>query len=48
VLLLRVVEELPYEDISRQLGIEIGTVKSRLARARASLWQALAAAGERE
>jgi RNA polymerase sigma-70 factor (ECF subfamily) len=47
VLLLRVVEELPYEDISRQLGIEIGTVKSRLARARATLWQALAA-GDRE
>jgi len=42
VLLLRVVHELPYEDIARQLGVEVGTVKSRLARARAALWQALA------
>jgi RNA polymerase sigma-70 factor (ECF subfamily) len=46
VLLLRVVEELPYEEIARALAIEIGTVKSRLARARAALGQALAAAGE--
>jgi RNA polymerase sigma-70 factor, ECF subfamily len=42
VLLLRVVHELPYEDIARELGLELGTVKSRLARARALLWQALA------
>jgi RNA polymerase sigma-70 factor (ECF subfamily) len=42
VLLLRVVHELPYEDIARELSLEVGTVKSRLARARAQLWQALA------
>lgn len=41
VLLLRVVNELSYEDIARQLDLEVGTVRSRLARARAALWQAL-------
>jgi RNA polymerase sigma-70 factor (ECF subfamily) len=42
VLLLRVVHELEYQDIARALGIEVGTVRSRLARARAALWEALA------
>jgi RNA polymerase sigma-70 factor, ECF subfamily len=42
VLLLRVEHELEYQDIARALGIEVGTVRSRLARARAALWEALA------
>ena len=48
VLLLRVEHELSYEAIAERLGIEVGTVKSRLARARAALWQALADAAEEE
>ena len=40
--LLREVHELDYDEIARALGIEIGTVKSRLARARAALRAALA------
>jgi RNA polymerase sigma-70 factor, ECF subfamily len=41
VIVLREYEELDYEAIARVLGIEIGTVKSRLARARAELREAL-------
>ena len=37
VVLLREVHELEYEDIARTLELELGTVKSRLARARAAL-----------
>ena len=37
VLILRELEELPYEDIARIAGIPPGTVMSRLARARALL-----------
>ena len=37
ILQLRVVEELPYDEIGRILQIPIGTVKSRLARARLQL-----------
>ena len=37
VLALREAEELPYEEIARVLGIELGTVRSRLARARGAL-----------
>jgi RNA polymerase sigma-70 factor (ECF subfamily) len=36
-LLLRDMNDQPYEDISRSLGIPLGTVKSRLARARRRL-----------
>jgi len=41
VIILREYEELEYEVIARILEIELGTVKSRLARARADLREAL-------
>lgn len=37
ILLLREIEDMPYEDISAVLGLNMGTVKSRIARARAAL-----------
>jgi len=37
ILVLRELEEMPYEEISRVLGISKGTVESRLFRARAKL-----------
>jgi RNA polymerase sigma-70 factor (ECF subfamily) len=37
VLTLRVVEDLPYEEMARTLGVPVGTVMSRLSRARAEL-----------
>ncbi len=37
VLLLREVEQMSYEEIAATLGINIGTVKSRIARARVAL-----------
>lgn len=42
-MVLRTEHGLPYEDVARIMGVEVGTVKSRLSRARAAL---LAAVGE--
>lgn len=42
VVLLKYLEGLSYEDIARTLGVTVGTVESRLFRARASLRQRLA------
>lgn len=42
VLTLRVVEDLSYEDIARTLNVPVGTVMSRLSRARAELKTRLA------
>ncbi|MDC6625611.1 sigma-70 family RNA polymerase sigma factor, partial [Leclercia adecarboxylata] len=39
ILLLRDIEDMAYEDIAEVLGIRLGTVKSRIARARAGLLQ---------
>jgi RNA polymerase sigma-70 factor (ECF subfamily) len=41
ILLLREVEDMSYEEIGRVLSLSEGTVKSRLARARAALMQQL-------
>lgn len=41
VVLLREWEDLPYEDIAARLGLSVGTVKSRLFRARALLEKSL-------
>jgi RNA polymerase sigma-70 factor (ECF subfamily) len=45
VLILREYHELAYEDIAAALEIDVGTVKSRLARARAALREALGELG---
>ena len=37
MLILRDLQELPYSQISEMLGLELGTVKSRLNRARQNL-----------
>ena len=42
ILILRVVNDLPYDRIAEVLGIQLGTVKSRLARARIQLKKILA------
>ena len=41
VFLLREVHELDYDEIARALEIDVGTVKSRLSRARSALREAL-------
>jgi RNA polymerase sigma-70 factor (ECF subfamily) len=41
VFVLRVVEEMSYKEISEALGINVGTVMSRLSRAREKLREAL-------
>ncbi len=46
ILLLREVEELSCEEMADSLGLPVGTVKSRLARARESLRSVLLAQGE--
>ena len=40
-LLLREVDEMSYEEIAKTTGVAVGTVRSRLARARADLRQIL-------
>ena len=45
LILLRDLEGYSYEQIAGMLGIEVGTVKSRLSRARAKLREMLAAYG---
>jgi RNA polymerase sigma-70 factor (ECF subfamily) len=41
VLVLHYVAELPLQDVARQLGLPLGTVKSRLSRARRALAEQL-------
>lgn len=43
VIVLREIEEMPYEEIARVAGVPVGTVMSRLSRARAQLRQWLQA-----
>jgi RNA polymerase sigma-70 factor (ECF subfamily) len=40
-IVLREIEGLPYEDIAEVTGVSLGTVKSRIARARAKLQEML-------
>jgi RNA polymerase sigma-70 factor (ECF subfamily) len=40
-IVLREIEGLPYEDIAEMTGVSLGTVKSRIARARAKLQEML-------
>ena len=45
ILLLREYQELSYEEIAGQLGVDLGTVKSRLSRARGALRKILLKSG---
>ena len=45
ILLLRETEQLSYQEIAEVTGLELGTVKSRISRARQALRAALAASG---
>jgi RNA polymerase sigma-70 factor (ECF subfamily) len=47
VIVLRELEDMSYEDIARVAGIPVGTVMSRLSRARARLKELLIRAGAR-
>ena len=47
ILALRVVEDLPYEQIAEVLDLKTGTVKSRLARARMKLKKILEEKGNK-
>lgn len=48
VVVLALVEELPYRDVAAALGVPVGTVKSRMSSARRRLSTALRADGSRE
>ena len=48
VLVLHDVQDLPYEEVAQALGIPVGTVKSRLHRARVALGRELRGEGEAE
>ena len=45
ILLLRETEQLSYQEIAEVTGLELGTVKSRISRARQALRNHLAAGG---
>lgn len=47
VLILRVVQDLPYEQIAQIMNLRVGTVKSRLARARQKLKKILLESGNK-